>query len=516
MAAVRDFTVLEVQGGRLLAACAEVGDARVTVTRWHAASMPSDVHSDNAQAVGAWIASELRHADLPITRLVLSVPRSDVILKQLVIPVPASGDLEDEELGGVVHLQMVRQLTLSMDATAVDYLSGHRTPDGLSVLAAAMPADKIAWWKQACDAAGSKVRRIGLRCFGMAAVLAELSQRKGGPVLGASLNASSAEFVVVEDGRLVYARAADLARPPEGEDWSAFSERVTVEARRSWLAYRSAGGSGPEAVAVFGTGEREASVAQQCAGVLECFPETVGGGAGIVIPEFVPAAEHAGLLPLLGLLYEEALAKPVVNLASPKRAPDRAAKKRQRVLAAVLGAILLCGAAYVVADSRLGSMRAELARLQTQEKELKGEVTQYVVEHARISALEAWHKGRADWVAHLKYLSDTLPDPHVSTVDELSGRLQVSTAYVPKSGYPDGRWTIDQSATFELAGKMDDRQVVSDLRDAILQDAFYVVESRGADNPQRYQIRLISDKAVPERAGKPAPAKGDAPKEGAK
>src|SRR2546421_341402 len=72
----------------------------------------------------------------------------------------------------------------------------------VGVLAGAMPADRVRWWREIASGAGLNLRRIGLRCAGGAALLAELSQRRAGPIMGVSVGAGSTEFVIVEDGQM--------------------------------------------------------------------------------------------------------------------------------------------------------------------------------------------------------------------------------------------------------------------------------------------------------------------------
>jgi hypothetical protein len=55
---------------------------------------------------------------------------------------------------------------------------------------------------------------------------------------------------------------------------------------------------------------------------------------------------------------------------------------------------------------------------------------------------------------------------------------------------------------------MDDRQVISDLRDRLLEQGVYSVESRGADTPERYSLRLTTAAARP-ASPKPAAAKAN-------
>ena len=69
-------------------------------------------------------------------------------------------------------------------------------------------------------AAGLKPVRLALKCDAIAALLADITQRRDGPALGVCVGASSTEFVVIERGRIEAARilnqvytGAHLAHP---------------------------------------------------------------------------------------------------------------------------------------------------------------------------------------------------------------------------------------------------------------------------------------------------------------
>jgi Tfp pilus assembly PilM family ATPase len=179
MAVGREFSVLEIDGTRLAAVSAVVTGDRIAVRRWLIANRPETVPGDRAAAVGEWIGSEFARAQLAKSRTILAVSRSDVVLKQLSLPQSAA--LTPHELANVVRLQMVRQLTMQIEGTAIDYLPpvahpGISSQQLLPVMAGAMPSDRVAWSRELVQSAGLKLRRIGLRCFGAASLLADLSQ----------------------------------------------------------------------------------------------------------------------------------------------------------------------------------------------------------------------------------------------------------------------------------------------------------------------------------------------------
>jgi len=208
---------IDLDGDRLTAVAASVGKSAVTVESWLAVARPDGLDTRDADATGAWIKSEFAKAGWTKGRLVIAVPRGDVILKRL--PIPSAGVASDDDLAGAVRLQMLRQLTVSLEGTAIDYsTSAPPGPGGgdLVVMAAALPGDRFAWLKGVARGIGMGIACMGLRSAGIAALLADASQRRSGPILGISPGWGSTEFVVVEEGdrSMVADRGANAGLAP--------------------------------------------------------------------------------------------------------------------------------------------------------------------------------------------------------------------------------------------------------------------------------------------------------------
>jgi Tfp pilus assembly PilM family ATPase len=501
MAVGREMSVMELDGARLTAVSAVVSGNSVEVTRWLSATRPDSVAADSADAVGEWIAAEFKQAGLSRSRVVLAVSRGDVVLKQLTLP--AGADTGEADIAGAVRLQMVRQLTMSLEGTAIDYAPvGGAQGGSVSVLAGAMPADRVNWSRAVAKAAGMNLRRIGLRCAGAAALMAELSQRRAAPILGVAVGAGTTEFVIVEDGQMMLARAVDVPKPASRADFDMYAERLSVEAKRTWMSYRSSRpGMDAEAVAVVGDGELARRVGDQCAGALGVPCKTVGLPGLVQMTAQISENERAAAMPLVGLLVEGVLGRPGLDFANPRKLPDRAAAVRQRVLAAALVAIAVGGVGYVGANKKLGHMQEELKVLQAKESDLRKQADQYYVLHAKINHIEQWEQAKVDWLGHIRELSDQLPDPHDAVVGELTGRMMGGAVYDPKGkSYPGGEWTAREQAVFEVSGSVENRQVVTDLRERLLGGGVYRVESRGPDTPDKFSLELLTADATPQAA----------------
>ncbi|MCE7973012.1 MAG: hypothetical protein DYG92_01615 [Leptolyngbya sp. PLA1] len=499
MAKTRVITAIEVDRWGAAMLTGEVSSGGVRVLGWHVASRPTNVGQGDAAAVGAWLASEVRTLGTSRGRVVLVVPRHECVIKHLQVPTAPQGAVSAEDLAGIVRLQMIRQLALPLEGTTIDYVP----PAGSSgaVLAAAMPAERQHWWNEVATAAGIKPARLTVGSVGAAVLLSDIHDRRGGPVLGIRTTPGGVEFLVIESGGLGASRAIDL-EPESSEDTEAWSSRVAMEARRTWMSHVGARNVELDSVAVLGEGPEARALAERCAQGLSCMPETVRGLQGQGLPDGVPERYQGSLVALLGLLFEEAAGRASLDFLNPRKAPDRAALARKAVLIGSLGLIVLGSLFYVVADQSLSGLRRTLTLAKSERAALETEYAGFLVEHARTSHLEEWRASRVDWVAHLDGLSRVWPTPGTAVLDDLSGRASARPEYAPKKGYPDGQWKRPLTAIFDFSGKVKDREVSSDLRDRVLRGEVYTVESRGADTPDKFAFRLTTTMQTP--AGRPA------------
>lgn len=520
MTSARDFVVVQLDEARLLAARAVMHDAGVEIREVVDVAVPAGVSAADVARFGAWVGEQLQAADLPRGRVVVVVSRADVVLKVLTVP-DAEGGMSETELGAIVRLQMLRQLAVAPEGTSIDFAPlGPAGAGGRRVLAAALPADRAAWIRAVAKAGGLTIRRIALRSSGAAVLLAEVSQRLDGPVLGVVQAGSGAELVVIEGAELAAARWVELPREtPEERDL--LPERLAVEVKRTWIASRGPDSPAePARVIVIGPGHAAKSVAQRCGQVLGVAGDSVGTPSLVTISqEGLTEEQHAALLPLGGVIAEVVLGRRLLDFSRPRKQPDTGAKTRQLALAGALGALLVCGGGWIVADRSLGGLRREISALQATQKELVNELAQRRLTEARLNDLEGWSGARVDWTAHLSEIAAALPDARIAPLDVVSGRSTGDVTFAPKGAYPGGSWGKRLDASLDVAGKTIDRQAASGLREALLNRGVYTVTSQGADTPDRFALRLRTSvgtppSPAPTEQAKPKPDEGPKPGEG--
>jgi len=499
--------IISLDQDRLLAVAASVNGG-VRVQGWVSGQVPPDIDARDGGSVGSWVRRELARAKISSSRVVFAAPRGEVVLKRLRLPrVAGSGDAD---LTGMVRLQMARQLTLSTEGIAIDYMpvGNNADPGQIDVLAAAMPAERMRFLEDVASAAKLKVERVGLRAAGAAALLAGASSRHNGPILGVAPGAASVEFVVVDAGRLVFARSADLGlKELAGDDALTLPERIAVEAKRTWMSYRGGPDSAQiDAVVVAGAGTLATDIARRCGEAMEVAWELAELPASIRLPADMPETEQLKAAPLAGLVAEDLLGAVSLDFANPRTAPDRAAARRQFALLAVLLAIVVGGTGIVYANMSLADLESRAARAQERRTALAKEYGQFVLREARLRHMEEWARSGVDWVAHAAWLSDLMPDPRRARLDSLTGRLTRGNrvVFTPRDGgYNGGQWGVRHDAAITLAGPTTERETANELRGRLMGSQVYTVDSKGADVPKRFSFELTTDQPTP--VG-PAPA----------
>lgn len=501
----RNIVAASLDADRLCAISATAGPGSVKVRAWVSAQIPAGIEARDPPAVAEWVRGTLDGAGVTGSRLVLAVPRGEVVLKRLKLP---RGERGEADLASMVRLQMIRQLNFAIEGAAIDYTpldeaGAGPAPSMVDVLAGALPGERMAFLRGVASGADLRVERVGLRSAGAAALLAQASRLREGSVLGVAAGWASIEFVVIERGRLVFARAADFglasAGGGAGGGEESLAQRVAVEAKRTWMSYRVGHDSASvDTVAVLGEGPLARELAAACGAGLELPATCVSVPETLHLPERMPEADRLVALPLLGLLGERLLVPATLDFAHPRRAIDMGARRRQLALAGAAVLVAVAGLGIVMGSRDLDRLRSS-ARLAGQRRSnLETDYREFLLTDARLRHIEEWRGADPDWLAHLSWLSNAMPDPRRAQLDVLTGRLAASVAFTTRDGtYSGGEWSMQRESTFGLQGHAAARDVANELRARLVASNVYVVDSRGPDTPDRFDYMLATPAASP-------------------
>lgn len=517
-----DLAILSQDGERLSAVWGTIRNEQVKVRGWLSAERPGTVDGGDVGATGAWIGQSLRDAGCKVRSCVIAVPRASVVLKRLSFP--ALRDAGEGDLAGMVQLQMARQLTMPLQGAAIDYVrlgaedgAEATTPAGTDVLAAALPGENVAWCRDVAAEAKLKLRSVALRVEGSAALFAQLSYTQGGPVLGVSITPTGVELGIVSEGRVVFSRAVDIPQPAGVEEWSSFNDRVALEAKRTRIGYRGLGETRDLAcIAVLGDDSLAGSVAKSLGAELELPWQTVRFPNAVELPSAMDGSTRAGLAPLIGLMLGAAINRPTYDFANPRKAPDTAAPIRQAALAAVLGLIVFGGGGFVLGSQRYSSLEGKVKAAEASAFDFQDRYIRQLRAEARLQHVQTLREPAVDWVAHLAYLSESMPPAELARLKAIDGVLRSAVTFgqttedgqvVEARSLREGEWISTRRIEFNLAG-LASRDVANSLRGRLVASRVYQAQTKGADVFNEFEYQLTATAPSPDAVLGRDPARG--------
>ncbi len=499
MNTAKTIGVLSLESDRLAIVVGSSGSRGVNVTHWITAIRPDEVDPASPTSVGVWVRNTLDESGIRARRFLIAEPRRNALLKRLRLPRPSDGVVD---VAAMVRLQMSRQLTMPAGETIVDFveLNGHEG-ESIEVLAGAIPATRLAFAREVCEAA--QIRAIGmtLRCWGSAAMFREASEDSG-ILLGISLGSASIEYVLMDRGHMIFSREAELT-DARGDPWAdadeALAGQAVVEAKRTWMAQRVTGDMEPiDRVAVLGNGELAQAVAHGCADELKLPVETIPPPTGLSLPPESGAARFSTMAPLIGLL--DMPAGELLDFAHPRRTPSASAQSRRKLVLGAAAAVVLLALGLVVGDRKLDRLRDELIVIESRQRDASGEYLSFLRDDARVKHLDLWLEADVDWLAHLTWLSGRLPPPGKMLLDDLEGIVNAEVLYTQeRRGYlqPTDDWRMRRRVSIPLSGTVSDRAVANALREALIRQSIYGVKNTSPDTPGRFDLELTTDAAAP-------------------
>lgn len=450
---------------------------------------PEGLDLSSASDLGGWLRASLEEAGIRERRVVIALERRDVVLKRL-----SFGGVADPEvdLPGMVRYSMVRQLAFSSEGAAIDYQPlGERETGEWDVLAAVATGDRITHLREVFEAAGLKIERIGLTSEGLAAI-AELEESLTGSVrLVVGEVFGGLECAVIDDAGLLR-----LARwsPMDGVE----VDEVAAETKRTWLSAQVEGSIGQVAHCLL-VGEGLGEAREACESVL---------GRRVVVHEPALSGEQppAAALPLIGVAMRGACSG--IDLANPKSPPDRSAKKRSLVLAAILAVIVVYGGIWTVAKQRVASMEKRVAVAEDAVKGLRTMRVGAIREAARYEHARRWVKG-ADVFAHLEALQGTLPEREKLVLSGLRMSVGSAVGYErerAKRKYDAERWVASLIVSLDVEARAATMLDADAWRTTLVADDRYEARTSGSDGatarderyPSRIDLRLTTRLAAPE------------------
>jgi len=391
----------------------ECAGRKVTIRGLHTAPIGTDVDVADAASLGAFLGKVVEQLSLGGSRAIMCVRRSQAVLKSLTLP-PAA---DPSELASMVRFQAGKELPFSADEAVVDYTRGtHWGAEGAeageqatSILTAAVRLPVIDAAREICERANLKLERLGLRPYANLRAVYRCVRAAGGErILLVDLTGEEAEINLMCNRTLEFSRSAPVAptsapEPPEG-----LVRRIVGEVTRSLRSFQAVQRGGPiSACLVAGDTGLERHVTRALAEQLKVRCEIFALTGGFSIPTGQPVSGFAAALGLAAGQADEALPFDFLNPKRPVPPRDRR-KLVVAIIAAVAVPVLLGGTVTAAryfsgrADT-IRSLKRDLKDLDEQKRDLDSLVK-------RVRKLNDDLAGQQDWLAQLRFLSESLPD----------------------------------------------------------------------------------------------------------
>lgn len=200
---------------------AQVKKRAVTVDRVLSVAIPVSVDVADAEQMGAHIRQALEQEGIATRRVIVDIPRDQVILNTLTLPTGLP-----DELPGMVQIQIAKELPFPVSDAVIDFAVAPHESDAKTaeVLVAAARREVLDQYVAILGAAGLRLDRIGLRPYAnTVAVNALLRHAMPECVAFIDIRPLLTEIDILRHSTLVFSRAASVMIPDHLPDRSYFS-----------------------------------------------------------------------------------------------------------------------------------------------------------------------------------------------------------------------------------------------------------------------------------------------------
>ena len=178
--------------------------------------VPSDVDPMSPEQMGKLLRRVLEQEDISTRHAIVDVPRDQVILNTLSLPV-----LAPDVLPNIVGIQIAKQLPYAVTDAVIDFAEAPHAADAATgdVLVAAVRREIVSLYEGIFNAAGLKLDRVGLRPYATTLATRRLL-RHGLPerVLFIDVRPTLTEINVLRNSLLTFSRAASVHIPEDLSD----------------------------------------------------------------------------------------------------------------------------------------------------------------------------------------------------------------------------------------------------------------------------------------------------------
>jgi type IV pilus assembly protein PilM len=401
--------------------------------------LATDADRSDPLALGQAIANALASLRLKPGSVVMGVPRAQIVLRTLNLPVV--NDIR--ELASMVHLQVGKDLPFRPEDAVIDF-KVHRqlnppapheatkqdlppsTTPRLEILVAAVHRDVVAFCEQTAEAAGLKLVALGLRAYANARCLQACEMASGEEVVAlVSLRPDEVNIDVMSGEALLFSRGVAVPAPREGSPATAddsenpelapvsvenFVDGATIEVVRTLHSYGGMAARSPVAkVVVTGARVQEEAVVQALSRRLS-IPCSLIDPVSAFNLETESLERARGAIAAIGLAlgFTDSAGLPF-DFLDPKRPAVQRDMGRIRILASVAAVAALFLVLLVVRSQLTQRRMAVYREAQAALSEAEKKRAIYRSMHQQASTIDEWKREDRNWLDHYAYLSAILP-----------------------------------------------------------------------------------------------------------
>lgn len=356
-------------------------------------------------AAGRWLKGQLAAAKLTGRSAAVVLPRSEVVLRKLVMP-----DVPEDELPDLVRMQAATKSAAPIDQTRLDFVPLGMAAEGRSVLLATAAVKEVKSLVARVRTAGLEPTSLGLAPFATARRVCEKDEN----LLVVSVDGTAAEITICKDGVVSFSHGTDLG----GEDDEEDRRWLTSEVSRAIVAAdHLSAGDGLSRVVLIGRSDLLAPLAEPFEVRYECGVELISaadrwgieGDCGIAI---------SPLTSMLG--QEETGGMPRIDFLHPRRRvekPDRTRLIRGLLIGGVAAALLL---AYLTTWWQRRGIEQNIADLENQKEEIERALEAGQPALDKHSAINTWLNDEAVWTRQFVAFEEVMPGTDRIIVRQLS------------------------------------------------------------------------------------------------
>jgi Tfp pilus assembly PilM family ATPase len=397
---------------------ANVGRGGAQIQRGRVWQQEQSPGTADAETLGTILRDRLKEGSIAAAPVVMSVGRDRFILREIRYP-----QVPEAEEPAVVRFQAAKELTEAAEDVVIDYAplpepgpNGERRAQVLILRRQLLSA-----YEGMCRAAGLKLAAVAPRPFGIAGCAARCShlppagadQGRGavGAVAVLTVTGGWAEFCVVRDGQLLFARP--LA-PGGGLVGDIRRNLALYAGQPSSMAARDR----VQALYVAGDGEH-AVLREQLQQLLAIPVHALDPFAGI--ERLDVQGNRGGYTGAVGLLHAQAAQAGAINFAAPKEAKPARDPRRERVLVSALVGLLVLVGGLVVGNQVLAVRKDQVKQLTEEIGDLDGRIALFGKESEKLKELEGWTGAAVSWLDELADINQRFPDTRLMHLKEFKG-----------------------------------------------------------------------------------------------